>query len=52
MDVCVSSWTRIAPNTLPALAKAGANDMNSQLIRMEVHLNGDAEGSRWTRRAM
>jgi branched-chain amino acid aminotransferase len=32
VDVCVSSWTRIAPNTLPALAKAGANYMNSQLI--------------------
>ncbi len=36
VDVCVSSWTRIAPNTLPALAKAGANYMNSQLIRMEA----------------
>jgi branched-chain amino acid aminotransferase len=44
VDVCVSSWTRIAPNTLPALAKAGANYMNSQLIRMESQLNGYAEG--------
>jgi len=44
VDVCVSSWTRIAPNTLPALAKAGANYMNSQLIRMEAHANGYAEG--------
>jgi branched-chain amino acid aminotransferase len=44
VDVCVSSWTRIAPNTLPALAKAGANYMNSQLIRMEAHINGYAEG--------
>lgn len=44
VDVCVSSWTRIAPNTLPALAKAGANYMNSQLIRMEASLNGYAEG--------
>ena len=44
VDVCVSSWTRIAPNTLPALAKAGANYMNSQLIRMEAHMNGYAEG--------
>jgi branched-chain amino acid aminotransferase len=44
VDVCVSSWTRIAPNTLPALAKAGANYMNSQLIRMEAHENGYAEG--------
>jgi len=44
VDVCVSSWTRIAPNTLPALAKAGANYMNSQLIRMEANINGYAEG--------
>jgi branched-chain amino acid aminotransferase len=44
VDVCVSSWTRIAPNTLPALAKAGANYMNSQLIRMEANVNGYAEG--------
>jgi branched-chain amino acid aminotransferase len=44
VDVCVSSWTRLAPNTLPALAKAGANYMNSQLIRMEAHINGYAEG--------
>jgi branched-chain amino acid aminotransferase len=44
VDVCVSSWTRMAPNTLPALAKAGANYMNSQLIRMEAAINGYAEG--------
>ena len=44
VDVCVSSWTRIAPNTLPALAKAGANYMNSQLIRMEAQVNGYDEG--------
>jgi branched-chain amino acid aminotransferase len=44
VDVCVSSWTRIAPNTLPALAKSGANYMNSQLIRMEAQANGYAEG--------
>ena len=44
VDVCISSWTRIAPNTLPALAKAGANYMNSQLIRMEAAKNGYAEG--------
>jgi branched-chain amino acid aminotransferase len=40
----VSSWTRIAPNTLPALAKAGANYMNSQLIKMEALTNGYSEG--------
>lgn len=44
VDVCVSSWARLAPNTLPALAKAGANYMNSQLIRMEAAVNGYAEG--------
>lgn len=44
VDVCVSSWTRIAPNTLPALSKAAANYMNSQLIRMEANANGYAEG--------
>ena len=44
VDVCISSWTRLAPNTLPAMAKAGANYMNSQLIKMEAILNGYAEG--------
>src|SRR6266571_4018222 len=43
-DVCVSSWTRIAPNTLPAMAKSAANYMNSQLIKMEAILNGYVEG--------
>lgn len=44
IDVCVSSWARLAPNTLPMLAKAGANYMNSQLIKMEALTNGYAEG--------
>lgn len=44
VDVCVSSWTRMAPNTLPAMAKAAANYMNSQLIRMEADVNGYIEG--------
>jgi branched-chain amino acid aminotransferase len=44
VDVCVSSWTRLAPNTLPAMAKAAANYMNSQLIKMEAVTNGYAEG--------
>ena len=43
-DVCISSWARLAPNTMPSLAKAGANYMNSQLIRMEAEINGYAEG--------
>ena len=44
VDVQVSSWTRLAPNTLPAMAKAGANYANSQLIKMEALANGFAEG--------
>ncbi len=44
VDVGVSSWTRIAPNTLPAMSKAAANYMNSQLIRMEATFNGYTEG--------
>ncbi len=44
VDVGVSSWTRIAPNTLPAMSKAAANYMNSQLIRMEAVINGYNEG--------
>ncbi len=43
-DVCVSSWTRLAPNTLPAMSKAAANYMNSQLMRMEAIVNGYSEG--------
>jgi branched-chain amino acid aminotransferase len=44
VDVRVSSWTRIAPNTLPAMAKTAANYMNSQLIKMEAIKDGYAEG--------
>lgn len=44
IDVCVSSWTRIAPNTLPALAKAGANYMNGQLIKIDAMALGFDEG--------
>ncbi|MBN2198857.1 MAG: branched-chain amino acid transaminase [Candidatus Aminicenantes bacterium] len=44
VDVCVSSWARMAPNTFPALAKTGANYMNSQLIKMEALKNGYSEG--------
>jgi branched-chain amino acid aminotransferase len=43
-DVCVSSWNRLAPNTMPALAKAAGNYMNSQLIHMEAEVNGYQEG--------
>jgi len=44
VEVCVSSWSRIAPNTLPAMAKCGANYMNSQLIKMEAIARGCVEG--------
>src|SRR3981189_1865439 len=50
VEVGVSSWTRIAPNTLPAMSKAAANYMNSQLIRMEASFNGYAEGIARARR--
>jgi branched-chain amino acid aminotransferase len=44
VDVKISTWTRMAANTFPALAKSGANYMNSQLIKMEAKLEGYAEG--------
>jgi len=44
VDVRVSSWTRTAANTFPALAKASANYANSQLIKMEAIIDGYAEG--------
>lgn len=44
VDVCVSSWNRMQPNTFPAMAKASANYMNSQLIRMEAIVGGFVEG--------
>jgi branched-chain amino acid aminotransferase len=44
IDVCVSSWERFNTNALPAMAKAGANYMNSQLIKMEAILGGYSEG--------
>jgi branched-chain amino acid aminotransferase len=44
IDVCVSSWTRPAPNTLPTIAKAGGNYLNAQLIKMEAVKNGFTEG--------
>ena len=44
IDVCVSSWNRPSPNTLPQMSKASANYMNSQLIRMEAKTNGYEEG--------
>ncbi|MDA2933287.1 branched-chain amino acid transaminase [Acidobacteria bacterium AH-259-D05] len=44
VDVCVSSWSRAAPNTYPTMAKVGGNYINSILIKMEAVTNGFAEG--------
>lgn len=44
VDVCVSSWNRNAPNTMPNIAKIGANYMNSQLIKLDALANGFNEG--------
>src|SRR6266481_8391821 len=44
VDVGVATWSRLTPNSMPAMAKSGANYMNSQLIKMEALLNGYSEG--------
>jgi branched-chain amino acid aminotransferase len=44
VDVCVSSWSRAAPNTYPAMAKVGGNYINSILIKLEAVVNGFTEG--------
>jgi branched-chain amino acid aminotransferase len=44
VDVRVSSWTRSAPNTFPAMAKSVANYANSALIKMEAVVDGYSEG--------
>ncbi len=44
VDVCVSSWQRVAPNTIPALAKAGGNYLSSTLVSLEARQRGFAEG--------
>ncbi len=44
VDVCVSSWRRMMPGTVPALAKAGGNYLSSQLVVTEARRNGYHEG--------
>lgn len=44
VDVCVSSWFRLAPNTVPTAAKAGGNYLSSYLIGREARTRGFAEG--------
>src|SRR5262245_20336609 len=44
VDACVSSWNRMAPNTIPAMAKIAGNYLSGQLVKMEALANGFAEG--------
>ena len=44
VDVQVSSWRRIAPDTFASLAKIGGQYINSQFISMEAKNNGFSEG--------
>ena len=44
IEMCVSTWRRMAPDTLPAMAKSAANYVNSQLILLEAKNNGYADG--------
>ena len=44
IDACVTSWHRVAPNTIPAMAKVAGNYLGSQLVKMEALRNGFAEG--------
>lgn len=44
VKVCVSSWSRAAPNTYPTMAKVGGNYINSILIKLEAVVNGFTEG--------
>jgi branched-chain amino acid aminotransferase len=44
VSVKISTWARPAPNTLPTMAKVGANYMNSQLIKLEAVQEGYDEG--------
>jgi len=44
IEVGVSSWRRMAPDTLPALAKSSANYLNSQLVFLEARAHGYVDG--------
>lgn len=44
VDACVSTWSRMAPNTIPAMAKIAGNYLSGQLIKMEALANGFGEG--------
>jgi branched-chain amino acid aminotransferase len=44
VDVEVANWNRMAPNTFPAMAKAGGNYLNASLVKMNAIKNGKMEG--------
>ncbi|MGV6800456.1 MAG: branched-chain amino acid transaminase [bacterium] len=44
IDVCVSSWRRVAPGTIPAGVKAAGNYLSSRLITIEAQKKGYKEG--------
>jgi branched-chain amino acid aminotransferase len=41
---CITSWSRLAPNTMPPGVKAGGNYLSSQLIGLEARDRGFEEG--------
>jgi branched-chain amino acid aminotransferase len=44
VDACITSWNRLAPNTVPGGVKAGGNYLSSQLIGFEARERGFTEG--------
>jgi branched-chain amino acid aminotransferase len=44
VNACVSTWHRVAPNTIPAVAKVAGNYLSGQLVKMEALANGYDEG--------
>ena len=44
IKACITSWARLAPNTMPPGVKAGGNYLVSQLIGLEARDRGFVEG--------
>jgi branched-chain amino acid aminotransferase len=44
IKACITSWNRLAPNTMPPGVKAGGNYLSSQLIGLEARDRGFEEG--------
>ncbi|WP_392354745.1 hypothetical protein V8F63_05605 [Brevundimonas sp. LF-1] len=47
VDACISSWNRVAPNTIPSGAKAGGNYLSGYLIGREAACAASAKASPW-----